>query len=135
MPTACAVIIRCASRISSSRRGEVAPFISGIRSLIWSASSAIPVGLNMPAWALSTSARPAGASTRPMSKASGTVWMTIRSRIRSSRSTTKRRGSMPLSMTSSTVENNRAPSPAARASTVASRSVKSVRPSNGCTFS
>ena len=124
-----------AQRISSSRRGEVAPRRSAMRSLTSPARRASSAVVKRSACPVSTPARSVGASTSPRSKALGTDCRIIRSRRRSSRSRAKRRGSWPASMTRSTVVNSAAASLSARALIASSISVRSVTPSSGSAFS
>jgi hypothetical protein len=72
------------------------------------------------AWATSRSPWSWDTSISPLTGASGTAATITRSRIRRSRSSVKRRGSCPVSMTLSTTPNTAAPSPAANASTTSS---------------
>ena len=129
-PAGCRVS-RWAAMISSSRRGEVAPRRLAMRSLTSDANWARCCGENWWASWVRMSARSEGASTSPCPKASGTVRISSRSRMRSSRSRAKRRGSWPDSMTWSMVRYIAPASRSAKASTAASSSVRSVTPSSG----
>ena len=118
-----------AHRISSNSRGAVAPRICASPSFTRDAqrvSVACPI---FSACSRSTSRDSSGAFTSPRSNASGTACTTSRSRKRSSRSSLKRRGSYPASITSSTTANSAAESCSASASTARSIRVESVTPS------
>ncbi len=95
---------------SSCSRGEVAPRISVSPSLTRSAARLSSAGPKTPACACMRSSTSAGASMSPFSTASGTAATITRSRNRSSRSATNRRGSLPPSMTRSTTSKAAAPS-------------------------
>ncbi len=115
---------------SSCSRGAALPRISVSPVLTMSAARLSSAAPNASAWACITATRSAGASISPFSPASGTVARITRSRSRSSRSVTKRRGSCPPSTTRSITWNTVAPSCAAKASTTSSSSAESVYPSS-----
>ncbi len=102
------------------------PRISVSPSLTRSAARLSSAAPKTSAWARIRSRTSAGASMSPFSAASGTAARITRSRRRSSRSATKRRGSLPRSTTRSTTSKAAAPSPAAKASTTESSSDPSV---------
>ncbi len=107
----------------------MAPRISVSPSLTRSAARLSSAAPKVPAWASIRSMTSAGASMSPFSAASGTAARITRSRSRSSRSATNRRGSLPPSITRSTTSKAAAPSPVAKASTTESSSEPSVYPS------
>ncbi|RAN96748.1 hypothetical protein LAH08_04774 [Micromonospora noduli] len=115
---------------SSSRRGAVVPRISTSPLCTMSAQRDSVAEPSCEAWAAIRSIWSAGPSMRPFAAASGTCWITIRSRSRSSRSEANRRMSCPASATRSTVAYAAAPSPAASASHISSISAESVTPSS-----
>ena len=117
-----------AAMISSRRRGAVAPLSSPRERLMTSAALLASAGPSSSACATICRASSSGVSRSPRCTASGTLCTTITSRMRSSRSETKRRGSCPLSTTPSTTSNNAAPSRFAIASMVASSTALSVTP-------
>ena len=99
--------------ISSCSRGEVAPVISASP---WKSTSEARESSAGPSPLACTRSRSSWSEGTPGSTASvpvGTAFTRMRSRIRSERSSTKRRGSCPDSTTRSTVVNSDAPSPAA----------------------
>ena len=122
---------RMRAQISSScSRGAVAPVISVRPVLTMSAARESAPG---PKPACCTRMRSSWSSGTPRSTCpapSGIAATMMRSRRRSSRSSTKRRGSWPDSMTLSIWRKVAAPSPAASASTVLSSSSPSVKPSS-----
>ena len=108
---------------SRCSRGAVAPRSSLSAELVTSAARVSSAGPKRLACSISRAIWSSGASMSPRSAAFGTLCRTIRSRKRSSRSVTKRRGSWPASMTWSMTVNSPAPSCSASASIVASSSV------------
>ena len=117
---------------SSSRwsRGEVAPLMVERVSCTRSPHSERSAGANRAAWpriASSSSAGTCGSRSVPLS---GTAESTMRSRIRSSRSSTKRRGSWPVASTCSTAPYSDAASRSATAVIARSSRAVSVKPSS-----
>ena len=105
---------------SRCRRGEVAPTISSSASLTVSAmrdSSAVPKRC---AWIASAASWSAGTPRSTLAAASPVAATTMRSRIRSSRSSTKRRGSCPVCTMRSIAAKAPAASPSATAVTTSS---------------
>ena len=111
---------------SSSSRGAVAPRMSVSPAATRSAARVSSARPNRAAWATSRSPWSSETSIRPVAGASGTAATMTRSRSRRSRSSVKRRGSWPVSITLSTTPNTAAPSPAANASTTSSSRVSGV---------
>ena len=107
---------------SSSRCncGEVAPVISLRASLVMSAERESSAAPSWVAWFRNRLIWSVGIPCRMFAAESGTALTTTRSRKRSSRSSTKRRGSWPVWMTRSTDAKTVAASPAAKASTTSS---------------
>ena len=122
---------RIRAQISSScMRGAVAPVISVRPALTMSAARVSAPGPNRDCWPRIRSSWSSGTPRSTDAAPSGTAATMMRSRRRSSRSSTNRRGSCPDSMTLSTWVKTAAPSPAASASMVASSSSPSVNPSS-----
>ena len=108
--------------------GDVVPRISPRASCTISAKRVSPPGPRCSICPCIRASWSPGASTSPRSAASGTACSRMRSRIRSSRSSTKRRGSRPVSMTESMTRKTPAASSAPKAVTAASSSSPSVKP-------
>ena len=107
---------------SSSRCswGEVAPVISVRAVFVMSAARESSAAPSWDAWLRSRAIWSWGMPCRMLPADSGTALTMMRSRNRSSRSSTKRRGSWPVCTTRSTARNTVAPSPDAKASTTSS---------------
>ena len=132
---ACPFTNRRAKSSSSCSRGAVAPDISRSAD---STMSALRDSRRLPhfvAWVCMTTNWSAGVSTRMSDALSPAKAHTIKSRKRCSRSSTKRRGSWPVAMISSTILNAEAPSPSPSASTALSSMEASVYPSSSTAFS
>ena len=106
-----------ATNSSRCSRGEVAPVISRRASLTRSAARESSAAPRCPAWMRIAASWSVGSSRKTAPAASPEAEMTIRSRMRSRRSSTNRRGSWPVLMTRSTTRNALAPSPAVTAPT------------------
>ena len=114
---------------TSSRAAVAARWRHACRSGPWLTMSAARVSSARPkraAWPVSRSAWSCGTSMIPRAAASGTADTTTRSRSRCSRSSAKRRGSWPVSMTFSMTPKSVPPSSAASASTVSSSRLSGV---------
>ncbi len=118
-----------AAMSSSWRRGAVAPVISVRPALTTSAARDRAPAPKPAACALIRSSWSCGTWRSTAEAPSPVAWTTMRSRSRSRRSSTKRRGSSPVSTTLSTTRKTAPASPTAKASIVASRSSPSVKPS------
>ena len=122
---------RMRAQISSScSRGAVAPVISVRPVLTMSAARDSAPGPNAACCTRMRSSWSSGTPRSTCATPSGIAATMMRSRSRSRRSSTKRRGSWPDSMTLSIWRKVAAPSPAASASTVLSSSSPSVKPSS-----
>ncbi len=104
------------------RRGDVAPVISVRAALTMSAERDSSAAPNLVAWTLMRSSSSCGTPRRTAAVPSALVAATtMRSRSRSRRSSTKRRGSCPVWITRSTAANAPAASRTPMASTTSSR--------------
>ncbi len=119
-----------AAMSSSWSRGAVAPVISVRPALATSAARDNAPGPNAAAWRRIRSSWSSGTCRRTEPAPSVTAATTMRSRSRSRRSSTKRRGSRPVSTTLSMVRKTAPASRAAKASTAPSSSSPSVKPSS-----
>ena len=111
---------------SSSSRGAVAPRISVSPVATRSAARLRSARPKRADCATRRSPWSSETSIRPVAGASGTAATITRSRRRRSRSSVKRRGSWPVSITLSTTPKTDPPSPAAKASTTSSSRVSGV---------
>ena len=129
-PTAPSAVSTRATRSSSCSRGEVAPVIWSSAALTRSAARdrrAVPYAAACVCIRASSSA---GRPRRTDAASSPVAAITMRSRMRSSRSSTKRRGSWPVCTTRSTAANAPDGCAEANASTTSSSSSPWVYPSS-----
>ena len=121
---------RRAHRSSRCRRGLVAPVISVSAALVMSPQRDSSAGPRPEAWVAIRWIWSSGTPCRTSEAFSGTARTRMRSRKRSRRSSTKRRGSWPDWITRSTAANTEAESCAANASTTSSSSSPWVKPNS-----